>query len=108
MVENPWHVDCIQAFLFFKCPECVFDTKEEYKFQDHAVEKHPLSFVLFGKQQLEEEGEDNFMEIKKEEFDYTDSFCTIKNESVPLNGKENIDLLDVKENKLSPFKGFIS
>ena len=106
MVNNPWHVDCIQEFLFFKCPECIFDTKDEYKFQDHAVEKHPLSFVLFGKQQSEE-GEDNFTEIKKEECDYTDSLHPIKNEYVQLNEKQSVHLVDVKENKLSPIKGVI-
>ena len=54
---NPWQVDSIQAFSFLKCPECIFDTKEEELFQDHAIENHPLSFVLFGK------------ELKQEQFD---------------------------------------
>ena len=49
MEKNPWKVKSIQAFAFLKCPECDFNTKEETFFQDHAVEKHPLSFVLFGK-----------------------------------------------------------
>ena len=55
MVDNPWNVDSVNAFYFLKCPECIFDTQEEYTFRDHAVEKHPLSFVLFGKQSDEEE-----------------------------------------------------
>ena len=46
---NPWHVDSIQSFWFLRCPECPFDTKEEYIFQDHAIENHPASFSLFGK-----------------------------------------------------------
>ena len=46
---NPWHVDSIQSFWFLRCPECPFDTKEEYIFQDHAIENHPSSFSLFGK-----------------------------------------------------------
>ena len=58
MTENPWDVDSIQAFSFLKCPECIFDTKEEEIFQEHAVENHPLSFVLFGKADLKEEDED--------------------------------------------------
>ena len=45
---NPWHVDSIQSFWFLRCPECPFDTKEEYMFQDHAIENHPASFSLFG------------------------------------------------------------
>ena len=49
MNNNPWKVKSIQAFACLKCPECDFDTKDESIFQDHAIEKHPLSFVLFGK-----------------------------------------------------------
>ena len=49
MEENPWQVDSVQAFSFLKCPECIFDTQEEDFFQIHAIENHPLSFVLFGK-----------------------------------------------------------
>ena len=30
-------------------PECLFDTKEKTCFQNHAIENHPLSHVLFGK-----------------------------------------------------------
>ena len=49
MANNPWQVDSIHSFSIFKCPECIFDSKEEDNFQDHATENHPLSFVLFGK-----------------------------------------------------------
>ena len=49
MANNPWQVDSIHSFSIFKCPECVFDSKEEDDFQDHATENHPLSFMLFGK-----------------------------------------------------------
>ena len=55
MVENPWQVDSIQAFSYFKCPECIFDSQEEGIFQEHAIENHPLSLVLFGKTALKEE-----------------------------------------------------
>ena len=51
---NPWQVDSIQEFSFLKCPECTFDSKEEESFQDHAIENHPLSFILFGKSLKEE------------------------------------------------------
>ena len=54
MADNPWYVDSIQEFLFFKCPECIFDAKEEDIFHDHAIENHPMSFVLFGKTPKEE------------------------------------------------------
>ena len=49
MDENPWEVDSILAFSCFKCPECAFFDQEENSFQNHALEYHPLSFVLFGK-----------------------------------------------------------
>ena len=49
MDDNPWLVDSIEAFSCLKCPECTFDTKGKDFFQVHAVENHPLSFVLFGK-----------------------------------------------------------
>ena len=51
MADNPWLVESIEAFYCIKCPECLFDTKEEYEFQDHAIGNHPLSFILFGEQQ---------------------------------------------------------
>ena len=49
MAQNPWLVDSINAFYFLNCPECAFNTKEENCFQEHAIQNHPLSFVLFGK-----------------------------------------------------------
>ena len=48
MMENPWQVDSIESFTYLKCPECVFDTKEKSCFQNHAIENHPLSHILFG------------------------------------------------------------
>ena len=53
---NPWQVDSVQAFVCLKCPECTFDAKKGEIFRDHALENHPLSFVLFGKT-LNEEGD---------------------------------------------------
>ena len=45
---NPWHVESIQDFYFLNCPECFFKTKIDIHFQEHAVESHPLSVILFG------------------------------------------------------------
>merc|ERR1712203_194085 len=61
MGENPWEVDSIQAFSCLKCPECFFNAKEENTFQDHAIENHPLSHLLFSKIIKEDE-----IEIKEE------------------------------------------
>ena len=44
---NPWMVNSVHDFWFSRCPECLFDAKEEESFQAHALEKHPLSFSLF-------------------------------------------------------------
>ena len=51
---NPWSVSSVHDFWFLRCPECSFDSKEEESFQAHALEKHPLSFALFGKTVKEE------------------------------------------------------
>ena len=47
MTGNPWMVDNVSYFYFLNCPECAFKTKSKNIFQDHAVENHPLSCVLF-------------------------------------------------------------
>ena len=47
-MDNPWQVESIEAFYFLKCPECVFNTREEKVFKEHALGNHPMSFVLFG------------------------------------------------------------
>ena len=53
MDDNPWLVDSIHSFSVFKCPECIFDSKEEDNFHYHAIQNHPLSFVFFGKPGVE-------------------------------------------------------
>ena len=45
--KNPWEVESIQEFSCLKCPECVFFTKEQNYFEDHAIANHPLSAILF-------------------------------------------------------------
>ena len=49
MAENPWKVESVRCFLFLSCPECFYCTayENEDAFQDHAIENHPLSNVLF-------------------------------------------------------------
>ena len=66
VATNPWEVESLQDFLFLKCPECVFDTKEEDCFQMHAVDNHPLSYVLFGETCKEEIFE---TDINNEDYD---------------------------------------
>ena len=64
MDDNPWNVGSIHEFWSLKCPECVFDSKEEEVFQDHALRNHPLSFAIFGKTStnVKEEFVDPFFE----------------------------------------------
>ena len=49
MVVHSRQVDSIEDFSCLKCPECAFYSKVEDQFQNHAIQLHPLSFVLFGK-----------------------------------------------------------
>ena len=88
MADNPWHVDSIQAFTFLRCPECIFDTKEEEIFQEHAIENHPLSFVLFGKKLKEETLDDNF---NNEDYnqDFDENYSESYNENYSENYNEN-------------------
>ena len=66
MIKNPWYVDSIQSFLCLKCPECFYYSKEKAEFQEHALDNHPLSFVLFRKIFEEDENNSllNFEELK--------------------------------------------
>ena len=74
--RNPWSVNNINEFWFLTCPECAFKTKEQHKFQSHAVQNHPQSFELFNNNSKE------FVEkIKSEEFD--DELSDIDLQDVP-------------------------
>ena len=55
MDSNPWQVDSIDEFYFLKCPECIFFSQEENDFKDHALENHPMSYLLFEKSEGNEE-----------------------------------------------------
>ena len=78
MTANPWHVESLEAFSCLKCPQCMYTTKDEIYFQDHALKNHPLSHVFFGnKSDDQEEHCTTANEIVKEEhnsFDYDESF----------------------------------
>ena len=67
----------IDAFYWLKCPECVFYTQEETNFQNHAVDNHPMSFVLFENEKVikdsSAEHNQNYYETKQEDFGQNDS-----------------------------------
>ena len=88
-VPNPWQVESIHEFYFLKCPECTFDTKEENCFQDHALENHPLSCVLFDIKSKEDSIEFNEDSLLPEDHNY----CESKKNASP---SQNF-VIDIKE-----------
>ena len=93
--NNPWNVESLQAFLCLKCPQCVFDTKEKDVFENHAIENHPLSIVLFGRTFKEETNVDK-------EFNFQGNFLADDiNFEDPLQEGEP-DYIDYCESKLEP------
>ena len=83
--ENPWLVESIQSFWYLKCPECVFDTQEEFIFQDHAMKNHTSSFALFGAE-VKEEKIDNSYDYDNQDYseNYDDHFTDQGDFSYPL------------------------
>ena len=45
--QNPWLVENIEAFNFYCCPECDFQSKDGDYFKRHAMESHKKSKVFF-------------------------------------------------------------
>ena len=97
---NPWLVDSIQAFTYLKCPECLYDTKKEDNFQEHALESHPLSIVFFENNRIffkEEKLEISVEDVQKQvikEPQNVAEFCEIVEASDYDLNYENIEYLD--------------
>ena len=93
MTENPWNVDSIQAFVFLKCPECIFDTKLEENFLEHAFGNHPNSSIFFDKR-LKQEDEREECDIDEQFGDETKNQNTFEALNNCDNSKsEKSDLL---------------
>jgi hypothetical protein len=90
-MDNPWQVDSIQAFLCLKCPECVFDTKEENNFKNHALDNHPSSFALFGKN---ENDPDAVLDIDDTITDNGDANIAFVGESIPSEAQNNLKTVE--------------
>ena len=84
MNSNPWQVDSIQIFYCLKCPECMFFSQEEFDFKHHAMENHPMSDLLFGKSENNEE-----MAQIKEKSDTDENY-----DNVPLTSINSNSLID--------------
>jgi hypothetical protein len=106
---NPWFVDSLQTFWQLKCPECTFDSKEEDTFKYHAVTKHPMSLVLFGKE-FNYPVENPIIDLIKTEISqekcFDKSFNSVNDNyeqesEVDDNEIENIEITDDQKNENS-------
>ena len=96
--KNPWKVESIQEFSCLKCPECVFFTKEQNYFEDHAIANHSLSSILFDEITSNYEIEDNFKEEVLDEINHV-NFGDLKKEPTDLDPSSiAIELKEVAEN----------
>ena len=92
--KNPWKVESIQEFSCLKCPECVFFTKEQNYFEDHAIANHPLSAILFDEITSSYEIEDNFKEEVLDEINHV-NVGDIKKEPIDQDTSEDpFDICD--------------
>ena len=76
MTFNPWQVEGIQAFSYLNCPECTFKTKEEPYFQHHAIQNHPLSFVLFAAEDVKVKVEEGVTNVETDQNKRPEKFET--------------------------------
>jgi len=100
MTYNPWQVHSIQDFSFLNCPECSFKSKEENFFQHHAMQNHPLSFVLFElddvKVKVEEENSAVTSEEQNKRHDKFESYIGVK--------LEEDESLHYEDNNIDPMR----
>ena len=88
MDDNPWLVESIQSFSVFKCPECIFDSKEEDNFHDHAIQNHPLSYVFFGKERSTDLPEKIEVLESSFEMEYNENSFEVKYNEDPFEDTE--------------------
>ena len=108
-MDNPWLVESVWAFSYLHCPECAFNAQEESAFQHHAIETHPLSFVLFQndfqqelfvKEEPKEECDelfDNNEEMFDESFENDKEFCEDPNQLATKGPKKYLTLAEKLE-----------
>ena len=97
--DNPWEVESVQSFAFLNCPECTFKTKEESFFENHAIETHPLCFVLFGNPVQEVTIDEQKPDIEASEIEY---YVEIKGDEVPSKSELESALASITESDTKP------
>ena len=78
--QNPWIVENIEAFNFYCCPECDFQSKNGDYFKRHAMESHKKSKVFF---------------LRSKSKIYKNSETTVKEESI--SESESIETVVLSE-----------
>ena len=99
MGDNPWEVESVQSFAFLNCPECTFKTKEESFFQNHAIETHPLCFVLFGNYVEEVTIDEQKPDLEASKIEY---YVEIKGDEVPSKLELESALASISEKDTKP------
>ena len=94
MGDNPWEVESVQSFAFLNCPECTFKTKEESFFQNHAIETHPLCFVLFGNYVEEVTIDEQKPDLEASKIEY---YVEIKGDEAPSKSELESALASITE-----------
>ena len=109
--QNPWVVKNIEAFHFYCCPECDFQSKDGDYFKRHAMESHKKSKVFFLMSKCENNTNSDSMEVETEpEYQdeneegiegFKESETTVKEESISESeGEEFVKLSEHKAQKL--------
>ena len=105
--QNPWVVENIEAFHFYCCPECDFQSKNGEYFKRHAIESHKKSKVFFIRSKseniakndpLEVEAESEYQEENEEGLKEINASDTrVREESI--SESEGEEFVEVSENK---------
>ena len=96
--QNPWIVENIEAFNFYCCPECDFQSKDRDYFKRHAMESHKKSKVFFLMAKSENNTNFDSMEVEKIIFeegikDFKKGESRVKEESISESEGEKTVIL---------------
>ena len=90
--QNPWVVENIEAFHFYCCPECDFQSKNGDYFKRHAMESHKKSKVFF---LLSKSKNNDSMEFETEPEYQDENETTVKEQSI--SESESIETVILSE-----------